>query len=87
LPSGAVRLAHNEAAANQAFRIGRAVYGFQFHFEADRQMVREWSTLFAPQIAERHADWADRLDGEMERHGPVADAVGLAIARAWRGVV
>ncbi|UVC18903.1 type 1 glutamine amidotransferase [Mesorhizobium onobrychidis] len=83
LPEGAVRLAGNEVAENQAFRVGRAVYGFQFHFEADRPMVRDWSTSFAPLIAERHPDWSDRLDDEMARNGPDADAAGLAIARAW----
>ncbi|RWK56327.1 type 1 glutamine amidotransferase [Mesorhizobium sp.] len=83
LPGNAVRLAGNEVAENQAFRIGRAVYGFQFHFEADRPMVRDWSASFASLIAERHPDWSDRLDDEMARHGADADAAGLAIARAW----
>jgi GMP synthase-like glutamine amidotransferase len=83
LPPGAVRLAGSSVAENQAFRLGRAVYGFQFHFEADRQLVRHWSTEFAPLIASRRPDWAERLDDEMAEHGPAADATGLAIARAW----
>ncbi|MER8830363.1 type 1 glutamine amidotransferase [Mesorhizobium sp. M0938] len=83
LPENAVRLAGNDVAENQAFRIGRAVYGFQFHFEADRPMVRDWSKSFAPLIAQRHPDWSDRLDDEIARNGPDADAAGLAIARAW----
>ncbi|RUV55203.1 MAG: GMP synthase [Mesorhizobium sp.] len=83
LPEGAVRLAGNEVAENQAFRMGRAVYGFQFHFEADRPMVRDWSSSFASLIAERHPDWSTRLDDEMAHHGRDADAAGLAIARAW----
>ncbi|MER8367508.1 type 1 glutamine amidotransferase [Mesorhizobium sp. M0306] len=87
LPETAVRLAGNAVAANQAFRIGRAVYGFQFHFEADRPMVRDWSTSFAPLIAERHPEWAGRLDDEMARNGPQADAAGLAIARAWVAMI
>ncbi|MHA6687373.1 type 1 glutamine amidotransferase [Mesorhizobium sp. A556] len=83
LPPGAVRLAGSSVAENQAFRLGRAVYGFQFHFEADRQLVRYWSTEFASLIASRRPDWAERLDDEMAEHGPAADAAGLAIARAW----
>ncbi|BCG96686.1 type 1 glutamine amidotransferase [Mesorhizobium sp. 131-2-1] len=83
LPENAVRLAGSTVAENQAFRLGRAVYGFQFHFEADTPMVRDWSTSFAAVIAERHPDWNDRLDGEITRNGPDADAAGLAIARAW----
>lgn len=83
LPENAVRLAGSTVAENQAFRLGRAVYGFQFHFEADTPMVRDWSTSFAAVIAERHPDWNDRLDGEIARNGPDAEAAGLAIARAW----
>ncbi|RUW22368.1 GMP synthase [Mesorhizobium sp. M4B.F.Ca.ET.215.01.1.1] len=83
LPQNAVRLAGSAVAENQAFRLGRAVYGFQFHFEADTPMVRDWSTSFASLIAERHPDWNDRLDGEITRNGSDADAAGLAIARAW----
>ncbi len=83
LPPGALRLASSEVAQNQAFRIGRAVYGFQFHFEADRALVRQWCDLYAPAVAVRHPGWAGRLDSEAARHGPQADAVGLAIARAW----
>jgi GMP synthase-like glutamine amidotransferase len=83
LPEDAIRLAGNPAVRNQAFRIGRAVYGFQFHFEANRPLVLDWSTSFADTIAERHPDWADRLDDEMARNGADADAAGIAIARAW----
>jgi len=81
LPSDAVRLAANPAAQNQAFRIGRACYGFQFHFEADCPLVGEWTQMFAHSLAERHPDW--RHDEEEAAHGPAADAAGLALARAW----
>jgi GMP synthase-like glutamine amidotransferase len=83
LPPNAVRLASNAAVANQAFRIGRAAYGFQFHFEADRPLVRHWNTAFAGYLADRQPDWPARFDAEAERHGPQADAAGLALAGAW----
>ena len=83
LPAGAERLAKSAAAENQAFRIGRATYGIQFHFEADRPLVRDWNAAYASLIAERHPDWADRFEVEAARHGPDAETVGLAIARAW----
>jgi len=83
LPERATRLATNGVAENQAFRIGRATYGFQFHFEADQPLVREWNASFGSAIAARHPNWADRFEEEAARHGPGADAAGLAIARAW----
>ena len=43
LPPGAIHLARSAEAENQAFRIGRATYGIQFHFEADRRLVGEWN--------------------------------------------
>jgi GMP synthase-like glutamine amidotransferase len=83
LPEGAVRLAANGVAANQAFRIGRAAYGIQFHFEADRPLVTKWNERFADVIAQKRPDWSERYPDEAERHGPVADDVGQRIARAW----
>lgn len=87
LPRGGVRLAGNMAAHNQAFRIRRAAYGIQFHFEADRELVRYWSRSFAGYLAERQPGWAERLEMEAARHGEQADAAGLAIARAWISTV
>lgn len=81
LPPGAVRLATNRAAENQAFRIGRAAYGIQFHFEADRRLVSRWTAVFAGYLTERHPGW--RHEEEAAAHGPQADAAGLALARAW----
>ena len=83
LPASATRLAGNAVAENQAYRIGRAVYGFQFHFEADTGLVREWSDAFADLIEKRHPGWRERLDAEVAAHATEADAAGRAIARAW----
>ena len=83
LPPGVAHLASSAVAANQAFRVGRSGYAVQFHFEADRALVREWNGLFADYLAGRQPDWAKRHAAEEQRHGPEADAVGLAIARAW----
>jgi len=83
LPPGAVRLAGNSAVENQAFRIGRAAYGIQFHFEADRPMLRQWNSDFAATLAANQPGWTDRFEDEAARHGPLADATGLALARAW----
>jgi GMP synthase-like glutamine amidotransferase len=83
LPGRAEHLASNAVAENQAFRVGRATYGIQFHFEADRPLLRQWNIAFAPSIAERHPDWPGRFETEAALHGPDADAAGQTIARAW----
>jgi GMP synthase (glutamine-hydrolysing) len=83
LPLGAVHLAANPAVANQAFRVGRAGYGMQFHFEASTDVVVEWNDIFRHQIVERDAQWLEDYQLHAAADGPQADAAGLALARAW----
>jgi GMP synthase-like glutamine amidotransferase len=87
LPPGAVHLASSGQTENQAFRVGRAVYGIQFHFEAGTELVREWTDGYAQTIARVQPDWFERYTREEARHGAKADRVGRAIARAWVALV
>ncbi|MGY1752557.1 type 1 glutamine amidotransferase [Blastococcus sp. SYSU D01042] len=43
LPPGATLLASNPHYAHQAFRVGEAVYGIQFHIETTPELVRAWA--------------------------------------------
>jgi GMP synthase (glutamine-hydrolysing) len=43
LPTGAILLASSPMYANQAFRVGRHVYGIQFHIETTPEIVHEWA--------------------------------------------
>ena len=43
LPPGSTLLASNPFYANQAFRVGRHVYGLQFHIETTPEIVHEWA--------------------------------------------
>ena len=45
LPPGATLLASSKACPRQAYRINENVYGFQFHPEADHQLVLEWLSI------------------------------------------
>ncbi len=85
LPPGAVRLASSDRTENQAYRIGRAVYGIQFHFEADTTLVEEWTGAYGDLLKDGAADWPARHAAVKDTLGPRADATGLAIARAWVG--
>jgi GMP synthase-like glutamine amidotransferase len=83
LPEGAVRLATGDVAAQQAYRIGRATYGTQFHFEANRAVVADWTRTF-PEATERlHPGWIAAHPALAETKGTEADEAGLALARAW----
>ncbi len=42
LPRGAAWLAYSEHCRHQAFRIGRAVYGLQYHLEVTPAMIEQW---------------------------------------------
>jgi GMP synthase (glutamine-hydrolysing) len=42
MPQSALHLAFSPLCANQAFRYGENVYGFQFHLEVDERMIRRW---------------------------------------------
>ncbi len=76
-------LAASDRTANQAFRIGRATYAIQFHFEADTKLVARWTRDFAGEIRPVTPDWFDRHDAEAARQGAAADCAGRALAEAW----
>ena len=86
LPEAATHLATSARAASQCFRIGRATYGMQFHFEASRAVARDWNRQFPQAVERMHPGWLDDYPQAEATHGPAADAYGLAIARAWVGL-
>ncbi len=45
LPKKAQLLATSEGCPRQAFKVSENIYGFQFHPEADHQLLREWLTI------------------------------------------
>jgi GMP synthase-like glutamine amidotransferase len=57
LPEGATRLAGSTAYPNQAFRVGRAAYGLQFHLEVSVELASEWAAVPA------YADYLERVLG------------------------
>lgn len=87
LPPAAIRLAENGVTPNQAFRVGRAAYGMQFHFEANLDVVERWKATFPEVIERKEPGWLARYGDLAAQHGPQADATGLAIARAWVGLI
>jgi GMP synthase-like glutamine amidotransferase len=87
LPPGAVHLASSDMTWLQAFRIGRAVYGIQFHFEADTELVARWNRDFAEEIEPLAPNWFAAHPDEARTNGAAADAAGRSLARAWVGLI
>lgn len=87
LPPGAVHLATSPKATVQAFRMGRAGYATQFHFEANRAVAADWAREFAEAFEAARPGWVADFQTHAARDAAAADAHGLAIARAWVGLI
>jgi GMP synthase (glutamine-hydrolysing) len=99
-PDGAVLLASSKACARQAYRIGENVYGFQFHPEADHQLVLEWLAAEGIEddieevrrehgsktVQDSRTQRAHALRGEMGSLKITAAAASLFRKRAYRDV-
>jgi len=63
IPGGAAHLVDAPGCLNQGFRIGRNVYGFQFHLEVDEAMIRRW--LRVPSMREEIESLGGAIDPEV----------------------
>ncbi|MCG8432168.1 MAG: type 1 glutamine amidotransferase, partial [Candidatus Omnitrophica bacterium] len=69
VPPGAELLARSGRCPHQAFRLGRAAYGLQFHFEVTPEMVEAWLNEYNPQevspaaILSQAGAYADEMQG------------------------
>lgn len=87
LPPGATHLAMSAVARVQGYRYGRAGYGMQFHFEASRAVARDWCRQLSQAIDGAAPGWRADYAAHEAAHGAAADGHGLAIARAWVGLI
>lgn len=56
LPPGATHLASSPLYPHQAFRVGRAAFGFQFHFEVTDAVIRDWVRRWEPEVRQQGLD-------------------------------
>jgi GMP synthase (glutamine-hydrolysing) len=82
LPHEAVHLAESDSCRFQAFRLADHVYGFQFHLEADRELIGRW--VRAAQRKGTLADLGIALDegrtmADSDRLLPRAARLGTAV--------
>lgn len=87
LPQGATHLAHSPSVPSQCFRTNRAAYAMQFHFEASRAVVADWTRTFPALMERAEPGWQANHPALSQTIGAQADAHGLALARAWVGLI
>jgi GMP synthase (glutamine-hydrolysing) len=73
LPAGAVLLAGSPRYPTQAFRLGDAAWGLQFHIETTPQMVKTWAEVDATRLAEHGIDVNRVLARLAEAHADLAE--------------
>lgn len=85
LPPGAVLLMTGTGYPHQAFRVGRAAWGVQFHIETGAEDVRSWgrSDPSGP-IGSTGVD-RERVEGS-GRLGPMLDEAEESMAVVWGGL-
>lgn len=83
LPETAIHLATSKGATNQAFRLGRATYATQFHFEANRAVIADWNREFPDLVEHMEPGWLAAHPIRAAITGAIADEIGLQIARAF----
>ncbi|HSK40474.1 MAG TPA: type 1 glutamine amidotransferase [Arenibaculum sp.] len=83
LPAGAELVVTNGICRNQAFRLGRAVYGLQFHAEVTRDVVGAWIGSIRGEPPRPVRALAGSLDAEFAAHGAGARELAGRIAHRW----
>jgi GMP synthase (glutamine-hydrolysing) len=81
LPAGADRLAGSPRYENQAFRVGRLAWGFQFHLEANPALILAWLRSYAGGSAQE----AEAVHRDTKRHIADYTAAATVFLRGFLG--
>jgi GMP synthase-like glutamine amidotransferase len=87
LPDGAVLLMRNDTCANQAFRLGRTTYGFQFHLEVTRAEARSFPRDCWPALQRHFGAGAEaeeaRVLADVEAHYAAGEYFCRTVTERW----
>ncbi len=88
LPDGSVPLCRSDRCANQAFRVGEAAWGVQFHLEADAATATAWARPGTPNPdLARAGTTAEDVIAAMRAGEADLAALWAPVTRRWLGVV
>jgi len=91
IPAGGVALMTGDDCLNQAFRVGRAAYGFQCHFEATPALIDSWVSGFGPSVRKSLGERADatfaRLKEDNTARAKAQRAFAEAVSDRWLDLI
>ena len=82
VPPGATRLAYTDVCANQAFAMGQAVLGLQFHLEADPVKIERWLLGHACELGQTGVDPRE-IRRQARELGPTLSAAAPEVIGKW----
>ncbi len=83
LPPGGVNLVTGGLCEVQAFRLGRAAYGLQFHLEITVDIVREWMRRFGESEFKDEPRLLSELDAGFRAHMRVQRRLAIEVFGRW----
>lgn len=87
LPEQAQLLMTNYICRNQAYRIGRNVYGFQFHLEVTPDIVMSWLVMKNAWIEANYPHLDRELREQVETYSQRSAEFAYQVADAWLELV
>ena len=70
LPPGAIRLASSAHYSTQAFRVGKTIYGLQFHLEVTPRMIERWIDERSKDLALAPYVLPDKIIADTQSYAP-----------------
>jgi GMP synthase-like glutamine amidotransferase len=87
IPGEGVALMTGQDCLNQAFRVGRATYAFQCHFETTPDIIQSWIDQFGPflrkRLGDRGAATFERLERDKQDRAAAQRAFADAVTDRW----
>lgn len=76
LPAGAIRLASSINFENQAFRVGKTIYGLQFHLGVTPRMIERWIDERSKDLAQAPYVMPDKIRADTQSYAPTLKYYG-----------
>jgi GMP synthase (glutamine-hydrolysing) len=76
LPAGAIRLASSAHYSTQAFRVGKSIYGLQFHLEVTPRIIERWIDERSKDLAAAPYVLADKIVADTQSYAPALKYYG-----------